>query len=90
MQNILLQSRLNVSKLVPGNLVRVNCKWAIWYRHGKGLYYFEENPYAIFIKIVPGARSLAGGIRETHAIVLHGDNLVPVYACYLKPIKDKL
>lgn len=76
-----------MSRLVPGNLVHVNCKWAIWHRYGESLYSFEENPYAIFIKVVPGDKSWTGGIRETHAIVLHEDKLVAVHCCYLKPIK---
>lgn len=76
-----------MSKLVPGNLVHVNCKWALLQRYDEAFHSFEQNPIALFVKKMPRVKRWEREISEAHAIVLHEDKLVPVHCCYLKPIK---
>ena len=74
------------TKLVPGNLVRVNCKWALLQRYDEAIHSFEQNPIALFVKKMPRVKKWDRGNHEAHAIVLHEDKLVAVHYCYLKPL----
>lgn len=76
------------ARLNPGQLVRINCRWAILSRHETSFHDFEDNPIAIFVKYMPRVKRFTRDISEAHAIVLHEDKLVSVYCSYLKPYKD--
>ena len=76
-----------MNKPAPGNLVQINCRWAILLRGENCFHSFEKNPYAIFIKRLPRVRAGEREINEAHSIVLHEDKLVPIYNCYVKSIR---
>lgn len=73
--------------LNPGQLVEINCRWAILVHSEKSLHDFEANPIAVFVKYMPRVKRHERDISEAHAIVLHEDKLVPVYCSYVKLYK---